>query len=406
MSRQYRVGIIGFGVAGGALAALLAKAGHVVTLFERAPKLGPVGAGLLLHPSGQDVLHRLGLLDAIAAQSEPLAGIHAYKRNGGTLVHLRYDELGPGLCGYGVHRGLLFDTLRAEVEKQSIPITLDCTITHWRETSDAVFACDTQRHEHGPFDFLVASDGAHSALRYKVDPRARVHDYAYGAMWAVGPCTSVRGTLYQVVDGTRHLIGILPLGGERATLFWGVRRDQMEILRRAGFAAWREEVCGLCPAAEEIFAEMCDFAQITCTTYCHTSLRHGYTDRILCLGDAAHAMSPHLGQGASLALQDVEVLAQTLGETDDFRAAFRLYTERRRKQIGFYSRLTYLLTPFFQSNLPLLGLGRDIVLPLMPRVPLLRRQMLLTMAGVKPGLLGGLFNSARLLPPSSLKITR
>src|SRR5712691_10882773 len=63
MSGPYRVGIIGLGVAGATAAHLLAKAGHVVTLFERAQRVGPVGAGVLLQPSGQLVLKDLGLLE-------------------------------------------------------------------------------------------------------------------------------------------------------------------------------------------------------------------------------------------------------------------------------------------------------------------------------------------------------
>lgn len=387
MVKKYQVGIVGFGVAGGALASLLAREGHAVTLLERAPQMGPMGAGLLLQPSGQGVLHRLGLLDAIAAQSEPLEGIYAQKRNGGTLIRLRYDELAPGLRGYGVHRGLLFETLRAEVEKQPIAIRLDCTVTGWRETRDGVFACEEHGEESGPFDFLVAADGLRSALRGKVASHARVHEYAYGAMWAVGPCRTVRGTLYQIVAGPQNLVGVLPIGGERATLFWGIRRDRMEAVRQAGFPAWREEVVRLCPAAEEIFEEVRDFAHVTFAGYSHVAMRRCYTDRVLCLGDAAHAMSPHLGQGASLALRDVEVFVQALAETEDFPQAFSLFAQRRRKPVGYYALVTSLLAPFFQSDLSLLGLGRDVALPLMLRIPWLRRQMLLTMAGVKTSLL-------------------
>ena len=60
MREQQRIAIVGSGMAGTMAAALLARAGHAVTLFERAPRVGPVGAGLLLQPSGQAVLRRAG----------------------------------------------------------------------------------------------------------------------------------------------------------------------------------------------------------------------------------------------------------------------------------------------------------------------------------------------------------
>jgi 2-polyprenyl-6-methoxyphenol hydroxylase-like FAD-dependent oxidoreductase len=119
---HYHVGITGFGIAGGALAILLARAGHKVTLIERALQVGPVGAGFLLQPSGQRVLKRIGLLENIAAQSEPLHGLHAFKASGGTLVHLRYKGAGPNLHAYGVHRGLLFETLHQAVLRENVPL--------------------------------------------------------------------------------------------------------------------------------------------------------------------------------------------------------------------------------------------------------------------------------------------
>ena len=69
MSDCLRVGVCGFGVAGGAISILLARAGHEVTLLERAPQVGPVGAGFMLQPSGQRVLKELGLLERIVGQS-------------------------------------------------------------------------------------------------------------------------------------------------------------------------------------------------------------------------------------------------------------------------------------------------------------------------------------------------
>src|SRR5579871_1210394 len=110
MTRQYRIGIVGFGIAGGAAACLLARLGHLVTIFERAPQVGPVGTGLLLQLSGQTVLHRLGLLEQVLATSEPLTGLHACLPNGRTIIRTRYAEATGAHCGYGVLRGTLFET--------------------------------------------------------------------------------------------------------------------------------------------------------------------------------------------------------------------------------------------------------------------------------------------------------
>src|ERR1700761_1198005 len=92
------VGICGFGVAGGALAVLLARAGHRVTLLERAPAVGPVGAGFLLQPSGQEVLAQLGLLEGVVRRSSRIERLSAFTESGRSLSNLRYAGAGKGLC--------------------------------------------------------------------------------------------------------------------------------------------------------------------------------------------------------------------------------------------------------------------------------------------------------------------
>ncbi len=377
---------------GAAAAALLARAGHSVTVFERAPALGPVGAGLLLQPSGQAVLQRMGLLAQVAAQSEPIDGLHAFTAGGGTLIHLRIPDALPGRNAYGVHRGLLFETLHAAARQAGATLHTSHEIRGWREAAGQTFAVDVHGAEHGPFDMLLAADGSRSTLRPLVDPAISIREYDFGAMWAVGPCTTVRGYLHQITQGTRHLLGLLPIGGERCTLFWSVPRSGMEAMRERGFAAWREQVLRLSRLAEEVFSEVRDFEQVTFTTYLRVRMSRLHNGHVACLGDAGHAMSPHLGQGANLALIDAECLADCLHSTEDLASALRLYQARRQGQLGYYAALSRFLTPFFQSEGWLLGAGRDVALPLMMRVPPLRREMERAMAGVKPGWFGDLLD--------------
>jgi 2-polyprenyl-6-methoxyphenol hydroxylase-like FAD-dependent oxidoreductase len=99
-------------------------------------------------------------------------------------------------------------------------------------------------------------------------------------------------------------------------------------------------------------------------------------------------MSPHLGQGANLALLDACRLADALETARDLPQALRYYARRRGAELRLYSAASLLLTPFFQSDGVVKGLGRDLALPLLLHVPLLRRSMLLTAAGLQRNLLG------------------
>jgi 2-polyprenyl-6-methoxyphenol hydroxylase-like FAD-dependent oxidoreductase len=117
-----------------------------------------------------------------------------------------------------------------------------------------------------------------------------------------------------------------------------------------------------------------------------------HNERVVLVGDAAHAMSPHLGQGANLALVDSECLARHLS-THKIPDALAAYANERRSQTRFFATLSLLLSPFFQSNSAVLALGRDIGLPLLCAVPWIRRQMELSAAGLKRGFLDQLWST-------------
>lgn len=385
MGNSYNVGIVGFGIAGGALAIMLARAGHKVTLLERAPAVGPVGAGFLLQPTGQAVMRRLGLLDPIQAVSEPIHAIRAYKHNGSQLVNLKHAEVLPGHHAYGVHRGLLFETLHTAVIEAGVTIEIAQTIANWHSDHESVWAVSEQGIQHGPFDFIVAADGARSQLRQKLNPGLVEREYDFGALWLVGHSTQVRGYLHQITKSTQYLLGLLPIGNEQCALFWLLKRNQMDAVRQNGFATWREEVLRYSPLTEEVLTGINSFDQAVFTGYRHMQPTRLYNERVVCIGDAAHASSPHLGQGANMALLDGEALTEALAQAPTPQAAFAQYKHKRSGQIRYYATLSYFLTPFFQADGPWLGRGRDIGLPLMFSIPPIRWQMELAMTGVKTG---------------------
>lgn len=364
---------------------MLARSGHRVTLIERAPQVGPVGAGLVLQPSGQAALQRMSLLELVTASAEQLAGLDAMLPSGRTLVRLRYADIGQHSCGYGVHRGELFGVLHAAAVAAGVEIRLDSDVIDYCEQDQQVFAVTMTGKRYGPFDFLIASDGSRSQFGALVPPRRRAVDYQFGAVWLLGRNTQVRGRLHQVIRGTTRLLGLLPIGGERCTLFWGVRTDAMDELVERGYQAWRDEVLNLCPLAEETLDCAQGFDQATFTTYRHSVPARPYNQHLICLGDAGHAMSPHLGQGANLALADAVCFSDVLEEADGFVDACSRFHAARRSTIRYYASLSRILTPFFQSGIEVLGRGRDVALPIMCSVPPLRREMTRAMAGLKQG---------------------
>ena len=102
MNSSLRIAIVGYGTAGQSCAALLSRDGHSIEVFEQAPKLGPVGAGLLLQPTGLEVLWRMGLLDSALNHGAIVRRLHGINRRGRVVMDMSYADLDPRLFGLGI----------------------------------------------------------------------------------------------------------------------------------------------------------------------------------------------------------------------------------------------------------------------------------------------------------------
>jgi len=377
-----RVAIVGFGIGGGALAVALAGDGYDVTVFEQAHSPGPVGAGFLLQPSGQDALASLGLLDRVAAEGWPVRAFHAESAPGRTLTLMRYDRRDPASFALGVARGRLFTTLMNAALAAGVRVVTGARIVDARETRDLVVPLDESGSEHGSFDVLVGADGMRSALRRRVDPGSRLFLSPNAALWGLGrfdgPCPE---RLRQQARGVGILAGLLPVGEREMACFWGVRATDLDALRAGGFETLLGRMDAVFPEARCVLEDIGGFDRLALARYGHATLARRYTGRIVLIGDAAHPSPPHLGQGANLALLDAVALADALRHELRPSAAFARWDRQRRWQNARYTYLSRALSPFFQSSLGWLGPARDVALPAMGAVRPLRAFMEHVLAG-------------------------
>ncbi|MBL8242673.1 MAG: FAD-dependent monooxygenase [Rhodanobacteraceae bacterium] len=388
------IAIVGYGTAGQALAIALARDGHRVRVFEQAPQPGPVGAGFLLQPTGMAALWSLGLLDAARACGTPVDRLHGENARGRVVMDMRYADLDRRLSGLGMQRGALFEVLRA-----ALPPAVELHAGRRIVAVDAAQGrlTDADGRCEGPFDLVVAADGAGSRLRGGLPSTRLDQPYPWGAVWCLLPLRDWPHPheLRQRYRAARQMLGLLPVGTRpgdptpRMSFFWSVPAQAFDDWAALPLEHWHAQMIDLWPQFAPHLADLQDRRLLARASYRDVILgarwHHG---RLLLLGDAAHAMSPQLGQGVNMALLDALALRDALRTAQPLEAALAGFAAARRAHIRAYQFWSRWLTPLFQSDLDWPATLRDWLFHPLGRLPGSRLQALRILTGTRRGWFG------------------
>ncbi|MEL1250869.1 FAD-dependent oxidoreductase [Aurantiacibacter gilvus] len=380
--RRLDIAIAGCGIAGLAAALLLHRQGHAVTLYERFEAPQPVGSGLMIQPTGLAVLAQLGLAEEVVAAGAQVDALLGLNTEGERVLEASYADLSmPQAFGLGIHRASLFGALYDAVQAEGIAI----------HTGHAAAGSDL----HGEGRRIVFADGSQSPVYDLVIDAAGLGStlvpkpaewLPFGALWATidwpagGPFD--RRLLEQRYARAEQMAGLLPLGEGKAAFFWSLKGADHEGWQESGMAAWRTRVCQLWPACEVAVGQLQEQEQLTFARYAHRTTRNPVGERIVHLGDAWHAASPQLGQGANMALLDAWALSPALGGSDSLQTALAQFLHLRRDHVWLYQWLTWAFTPPFQSDSIWPAVFRDHVMAPGSRLGPFRRLKAATLSGL------------------------
>jgi 2-polyprenyl-6-methoxyphenol hydroxylase-like FAD-dependent oxidoreductase len=331
--------VVGGGIGGLSLARELSLRGLPVTVLERAPKLVAVGAGIIMNPNAMAVLERNGLAAAVRSEGAPYLARDTFDHRGRWLATRDYRRLyasGRLTEGALVHRAhlqqCLWDGLPAGT------VHLDAPVTDLAADGDGVRA-RTEGGDTFSGDVLVGADGIHSLVRSRF----------FGATEPVYLGYRSHRFVVENRDGLEHFteilgrgqcVGLVPIGGGRLyvwTTFTSPRgigavgSESAAGLRRL-FGQFTDVRVG------RAFDQLASTDGVVCTELEEVHQDPWVTGRVALLGDAAHAISPGMGQGAGMAMEGAAVLAEEIARASnggqDAPSALARYAARRRARVA------------------------------------------------------------------------
>lgn len=338
-----RVLIAGAGIGGLTLAHVLRARGVEPVVREVRPQLPATGAGILLGPNVVAIYRRLGLLGALEAGGRWLHHLDLTDAVGRRLQRMTYAS-----AALALDRGHLLAVLA-----DGVPITFDAPVTRPTQATGAAQLSDGSR-----WDWLIGADGIGSVVRSAV-PGAPSRIYAGQTCWRL----LIDGVTQDHLEerwGDQLRVGVVPL--EASTYVYLVASsppgtpsqptDPRTLAER--FRPLHPTIAGRIEAASPEAVHHHDLEQLSGICFGQ--------GRILLLGDAAHALTPNMGQGAGMAIEDAWVLGEALSAPDPLQ----VYASARRRRVERVWRTSHRIGTVAHVASPMARWARNALMRLTP----------------------------------------
>lgn len=320
--------IIGGGFSGMSAAITLAEAGHEVDLVEIDAGWRSYGAGISLHGATFRVFERLGVLPAFREAGSLTDGVEMRGPADQVLVALPTPTAVPGLPGNGgVMRPTLARLLSDRVRQTATHVRLGVSFTQIVDSGDGVSVSFTDG-THGAYDLVIGADGLYSKTRAALFPDAPMPRYVGQAVWR---CVLPRPAHLPTVAmwmGPGLKVGINHVSDSASYLFLTEDRPNNDFVPPEGHVAALRALLRKFPSPtiQGVADDLSETHQIVFRPLEQLLLpQPWYKGRVVLIGDAVHATTPHMAAGAMIGMEDGIVLGEELSRAalPDALAAFQ-----------------------------------------------------------------------------------
>jgi len=357
--------ILGGGIAGLTAAIALKAIGIEATVFEAAPAFKPVGAGLVLAANAMKAYQHLGLYDQLTAAGQDISQFTFYDDKGKVITRTSTGGLKNGLANFTVHRAALQKVLLSHLQNgQVITGKRSKDIVTTNEGYTIFFDDGTEVNTK----FVIVAEGINSAIRKKILPNAQLRFSGYTCWRGITDNTGLNINETSETWGTKGRFGIVPLIDNK--IYWFACKNAKAADERmkqygvnelaANFKDYHSPIISIIrstPAEHIIWNDIIDLKP-----------QHHYTvGNIVFIGDAAHATTPNMGQGACQAIEDAVILASCINNNTVIEEAFKTFEQKRLKRTHYIVNQSSLLGKVAQLENESLASFRNLIFRSLPQ---------------------------------------
>lgn len=322
--------IIGGGIGGLTSAIALSQKGYSVEIIEKDPEWSVYGVGILQQSNVIRAVAELGIIDDYVAAGFPFDRLEIYLPNGDLAAKLTAPKLTeeyPAQLAIG--RRALQKVLADRANKEGANVRLGVVAENLEEVDKGVMVQFSDGGQ-GTYDLVIGADGVYSQTRQMIFPELPKPEFAGQGVWRYNFERSEDVDALCAYEGNIGC-GLAPISKELMYMYVTTPEPGNPTYPRKGqAAAMRGKLAGAPPRIAELAKQITDDAAVVYKplewTFVHGDWHKG---NVVLIGDAAHATTPHLGQGAGMAIEDSLVLADELAKADSVREAFAGFQQRR-----------------------------------------------------------------------------